>query len=152
MAYVNLKTFDILEKEDLEERGRSDSFECDECINVELVIYVKQQIHGIYGWFGVKSVKTGEYILVSDSNDLVVDRLQSLPLGKHRIKLSIPKRSIAPGEYFVTVNFQCSSNGWGYFLDRNEEVLKFEVHDYRTKRGDKRAGYFSTLLDWEFLE
>ncbi len=30
MAYVNLKTFDILEKEDLEERGRSDSFECDE--------------------------------------------------------------------------------------------------------------------------
>ena len=145
--------FQLLEAGVYDESGKlKSSFECDECVNCEFIVHVKQQVPSIYGWFGIKSVKTGDYIFVSDSNDIVVNKLQTLPVGKHRIRLSIPKRSIAPGEYLITVNFQSSQNIMGFFMDKNEEFIKFDIHDYKTGRGDTRTGYFSTLLDWEFLE
>ena len=127
------------------------SFECDESITLDFYVLVKELVPNIYGWFGLLNSKTGEYVWVSDSNDIIMNKLQKLPVGEHTIRLTMPKRTIAPGDYLVTINFQSDQNISGFMMDRNEEILKFEVHDYQTERGDKRTGYFSTLLDWQFL-
>ncbi len=128
------------------------SFECDEPVNIDMEVLIKEQVPNIYGWFGILNCKTGEYVWVSDSNDIIMNKLQSIPVGKHKIRLTIPKRSIAPGEYLITVNFQSDHNISGFTMDRNEEFLKFDIHDYNTERGDKRTGYFSTLLDWQLID
>ena len=144
--------FQLLKAGVYDEKGElKTSYECDEPIIIDLHVSVKEQVPNIYGWFGIMNAKTAEYIWVSDSNDIVMNKLQTLPVGEHTIRLTIPKRSIAPGDYLVTVNFQSDQNISGFTMDRNEEILKFEVHDYQTERGDKRTGYFSTLLDWQFL-
>ena len=145
--------FQLLKAGVYDEKGElKTSYECDEPINIDFHVSVKELVPNIYGWFGIMNAKTGEYIWVSDSNDIVMNKLQTLPVGEHTIRLTIPKRSIAPGDYLVTVNFQSDQNISGFTMDRNEEILKFEVHDYQTERGDKRTGYFSTLIDWQFLK
>lgn len=128
------------------------SFECDESITIDFNVFVKEQVPNIYGWFCISNAQTGEDVWISDSNDVVRNKLQALSVGKHTIRLVIPKRSIAPGKYFVSVNFQSDHNMLGFFMDTNSNILAFEVHDYRTGRGDTRKGYFSTLLEWNFVE
>lgn len=128
------------------------SYECDEQINIDLSVLVREQIPNIYGWFGLANIKTGADVWVSDTNDIVTNKLQSLAIGEHHIRITIPKRTIAPGEYSITINFQSDQNIEGFFIDCNSNILKFDIHDNRTMRGDKRAGAFSTLLDWQFIQ
>ena len=149
---INEKSFFQLISAGLyDEKGKlKSSYECDEPINIILNIMVKKQVPNVYGWLGIKNAKTGIDVWISDSNDIIVNKLQMLPIGEHQIRLSIPKRSIAHGEYLISVNFQSNYNFAGFYMDKNEEILKFEVFDNQTQRGNNRAGFFSTLIDWEF--
>lgn len=127
------------------------SLSCDEDIILDFVVSVNEVIPNVYGWFCLMNANTGADVLISDSNDVKVNKLQDLSIGIHTIRLVIPKRSIAAGDYLVKLNFQSDQSFGGFFLDQNDSILKFSVHDYVTKRGDSRAGSFSTLLDWTFV-
>ena len=127
------------------------SLSCDEDIIIHLDVVVKEQTPNVYGWLGIINARNGSDVWISDSNDITMNKLQTMSIGKHVVHIKLPRRSLAPGEYLVKLNFQSSYNINGFFIDRNEEILKFETHDYVTDRGDKRAGAFSTLLDWTFI-
>ena len=143
--------FQLLSAGLYDEKGQlKSSYECDESINIILNIRVNKQVPNVYGWLGIKNARTGIDIWISDSNDIIVNKLQMLPIGEHQIRLSIPKRTIAHGEYLISVNFQSNYNFAGFYMDKNEEILRFEVFDNHTQRGNNRAGFFSTLIDWEF--
>ena len=145
--------FQLLSAEVCNAEGiQSSSFECDESVNIRMRVLVKDQVPNIYGWLGIKNAKTGADILISDTNDVIVNKLQSLPLGEHEIKFTIPKRSLAPGEYTVSINFQSDYNISGFYMDTNEDCLKFELQDHITQRGNNRDGAFSTIIDWEFVK
>lgn len=126
------------------------SFSCDEDFILCLDVNVLEIIPNIYGWMCLIDAKTGIEVWVSDSNDIINNKLQTLPCGNHRIQLRFPARTLAPGSYIIKLNFQSSYNFNGFYIDQNEEILSFELHDYTTFRGDKRKGYYSKLIDWEF--
>ena len=128
----------------------SSSFSCDEDFILCLDVNVLEIIPNVYGWMCLIDAKTGIEVWVSDSNDVINNKLQTLPCGNHQIRLRFPARTLAPGSYIIKLNFQSSYNFSGFYIDRNEEILSFELHDYATYRGDKRKGYYSKLIDWEF--
>lgn len=128
------------------------TFECDEPVVIDLRVKVNEIIPKVYGWFGLANSKTGTDVWVSDTNDIIANKLQTIPLGIHTIRIVIPERTIAPGEYTITVNFQSDQNMNGFFIDCNSNILKFDIHDNKTMRGDLRKGAFSTLLDWQFID
>jgi hypothetical protein len=88
---------------------------------------------------------------VSDSNDIEMNKLENLPLGESTIKIVVPKRTLAPGSYSIYLNFASRQNIMGVYVDSPLDVCVFSLTDDHTRRGDSRAGYLSTLLDWNIL-
>ena len=40
----------------------------------------------------------------------------------------------------------------GLVVDRVVNCLKYDLYDYSTNQGNKRDGFFSTLIDWEIVQ
>ena len=85
---------------------------------------------------------------VSDSNDIVLNKLESLPLGESKIDIVIPKRTLGAGSYSIYLNFTSNQNIDGFNVDSPFDVCVCSLTDDYTERGDGRGGYLSTLLDW----
>lgn len=128
------------------------SFDCDEDIILDMKCLVKNIVPGIYGYLGIQKVSDGFDMFVSDSNDVINNKLQQLPIGEHTIRIVLPRRTIAAGEYVMRIAFTSEMNFNGFYIDSPQEFIKFEVHDYSTQRGDNRVGYHSKLLNWEFID
>ena len=92
----------------------------------------------------------GTEVLVSDSNDVIYNKLETLPIGESKVRLHFPKRLLAPGTYLAGVNINSNFDAGGLYLQSLMPFLKFETHDFTTERGDQRNGFFSTIIDWEF--
>ena len=126
------------------------SFSCDEDFILRLYLNVRQRIPGIYGYLQF-SRQDGIVTWVSDSNDLESNKLEQLPMGKSKIELQIPHRTLGFGQYSIYMNFTSSQNISGWNVDSPKDILTFDVYDDRTRRGDSRAGFMSTLIDWRFV-
>ncbi|MBQ3673054.1 MAG: ABC transporter ATP-binding protein [Paludibacteraceae bacterium] len=145
------KDFQITKVELLDSKGEGKNlFSCDEEWHVRMTAHVKNRVPGIYGYLQFTKAD-GVAAWVSDSNDIVMNKLETLPLGESQIDILIPKRSLAPGSYSVYLNFTSSQNISGWNVDSPFDVCVFNMTDDRTFRGDKRPGYMSTLLDWKFV-
>lgn len=145
------KDFQITKVELLDAKGEGKNlFSCDEEWHIRMTAHVKNRVPGIYGYLQFTKAD-GVAAWVSDSNDIVMNKLETLPLGESQIDILIPKRSLAPGSYSVYLNFTSSQNISGWNVDSPFDVCVFNVTDDRTFRGDKRPGYMSTLLDWKFV-
>lgn len=146
-------TFQMLEAALYDENHElKSSFECDEDIILDMKFLVREQVPGIFGYLGIQKSSEGSDMFVSDSNDIVNNKLQSLPIGEHTVRIVIPKRTIAAGVYIMRIAFTSKMSFSGFYIDSPQEFVKFEVHDYSTPRGDTRLGYHSKLLEWQFID
>ena len=146
------KDFQITKVELLDAKGEGKNlFSCDEEWHIRMTAHVKQRIPGIYGYLQFTK-SDGVAAWVSDSNDIVMNKLEELPLGESQIDILIPKRTLGPGSYSVYLNFGSHQSMTSDFdVDSPMDVCVFNITDDATNRGDHRPGYMSTLLDWEFV-
>ena len=145
------KDFQITKVELMDSKGEGKNlFSCDEEWHIRMTAHVKQRIPGIYGYLQFTKAD-GVAAWVSDSNDIIMNKLETLPLGESQIDITIPKRTLAPGSYSVYLNFTSHQNISGVDVDSPLDVCVFNMTDDSTYRGDRRPGYMSTLLDWKFV-
>ena len=143
------KDFQITKVELLDSKGEGKNlFSCDEEWHIRMTAHVKQRIPGIYGYLQFTKAD-GVAAWVSDSNDIIMNKLETLPLGESQIDITVPKRSLAPGSYSVYLNFTSNQNMTGFNIDSPMDVCVFSMTDDHSFRGDARGGYLSTLLDWK---
>ena len=117
-----------------------------------MTFLVRERIPGIYGYFHFCRATDESPIWVSDSNDLIGNKLESLPLGESKVRLRFPKRTLAGGEYLAGVNFTSHFHNTSFNVESPQFFATIEVHDYATDRADTRLGAYSTLVDWEFVK
>ena len=145
--------FQMLHAEFQNEDGKSmGEFSCDEDIILEMTFLVREKIPGIYGYFHFCKAADESPVWVSDSNDVVRNKLEALPMGESKVRIRFPKRTLAGGEYLAGLNFTSAQNFGGWNVESPQFFAKIFVHDYKTDRADTRLGAYSTLLDWEFVK
>ena len=151
---IDLKSpFQMLHAEFQNEDGKSmGEFSCDEDIILEMTFLVREKIPGIYGYFHFCKAADESPVWVSDSNDVVRNKLEALPMGESKVRIRFPKRTLAGGEYLAGLNFTSAQNFGGWNVESPQFFAKIYVHDYKTDRADTRLGAYSTLLDWEFVK
>ena len=128
----------------------STNFSCDDDINIELTVNCIKKIPGLYGCLYLIKEPDNTFVLQSDSNDNPNYPLETIKLGPSTITIQIPKRSIAPGKYSIRVDFSSIYNFSGFNIERTGKICAIEVLDSKTQRGDRRIGYFSTIIRWKF--
>lgn len=126
-------------------------FDCDSPINIRVEIQVRKQLPGLYGYIGIHK-PDGTQVLVSDSFDATaVNPLDNLPVGINTFMVAVPPRTLGHGDYMI--HFSMASQAADNFLvDVPGIVCGFSLDDFTSKRGNQRAGFFSTLLPWRKIE
>ena len=126
-------------------------FDCDHPITVKLDIQVRKQVAGLYGYM-LLCKPDGTHVLVSDSFDTTTNNpLDNLPVGMRTIMVVIPARTLGHGDYMLQFSL-ASHMADNFFVDAPGIVCGFSLDDFTSKRGNQRAGLFSTLLHWRILE
>lgn len=144
------KNFQMYKAELLDIEGNiRNNFSCDEDFVIRIYINVKERVPGIYGYLDFIR-QDGISVWVSDSNDIENNKLEKLPIGKSKVEICVPKRSLGVGKYSIYLNFTSNQNTAGWNVDSPKDVCTLNIYDDRTNRGDSRGGYLSTLLDWRF--
>lgn len=124
------------------------SFECDEDIIISLTIRITNKIPGVFGYLQLSKIDTDTVVLVSDSNDRTMNTFAKLNLGDTEIDIVIPRRILGVGDYTVYLNFASNFNMNSINVDSPNHILTFSLSDNNTIRGSRRAGFVSTLLNW----
>lgn len=127
-------------------------FECDEDLFLFLKFKINKKIPKLYGYLQISRKDSDQAVLVSDSNDLKVNFFDSIPLGDAEIKIRLPRRTLGTGDYTVYLNFSSSYNLKTFYVDSPLHVLSFSLQDNKTIRGNRRDGFLSTLLKWEYVD
>ena len=122
-------------------------FDCDRPIIIELVCQVHRRIPGLYGYLSLSKMD-GTTVMVSDSFDVIPNPLDELLVGKHLLRITIPARTLGPGDYAVSLNFTSMVSMRDFNVDSPGTVFTFKLDDQTSSRGNNRLGYFSTLLSW----
>jgi len=143
------KRFQLLSFRMLNMRGAlTRTFECDEEIRLEFGCLSRDSFTGLYGYLQIID-SNNIPIIVSDSTEVGVNPLGMLRVGEHQISITIPRRLLGAGKYFVYLNFTSGAETGNLDVDSPTEVCTFEVEDPATHRGNNRNAVLSTLLAWE---
>jgi lipopolysaccharide transport system ATP-binding protein len=127
----------------------SNTFSCDESVTIETTLVVRSILPGLYGYLELTN-GNGTKVLVSDSMDSPPNCFDRLPLGRHRINIMVPPRTLAAGQYRVYLSYACA-NADQFIVDCPEIVCAFAMNDFRSRRGNSREGFLSTLLQWRCM-
>ncbi len=142
------KDFQLRSARLLDENGEvAQHHDCDQPILLELHCQVNRIIPGLYGYLEI-SRADGTTVMVSDSFDAPPNPLDDLPQGRCVIEIEIPPRTLGAGGYRLYMNFTSSSSLKDYNVDSPGVIATFDLDDQRSRRGNKRPGYFSTMLPW----
>jgi len=128
----------------------SRKYSCDEPIILELTLLVNQTVPGLYCWLDVSRMD-GTLVMMSDSFDAPPNPLDNLKKGRYLIKITIPPRTLGAGDYTVNLNFTGMLGGVTP-IDEPGIVCHMRLDDFISKRGNRRPGFFSTILPWEISE
>ena len=143
--------FQLLTARLINENGEEkDVFECDEAIGLEMRVLVQKPVPALYGYLAIMNTE-GIIVLEGDSVDTGHNILDGLRDGEHTVRLTIPRRSLGPGAYYVVMGF-ASPQADKHSVDTPEKHLFFTLNDHGTRRGNTRNGFFSMLLKWQILE
>ena len=127
------------------------SLSCDEDVYIELTCKLNEPVPGLY--VALEIERGAGMFFVAYSNDIHENGLDVLPLGLSKVRCHIPKRILREGGYAVDLKLASrfkAHNGTNA-IDKALKCLRFELNDFATIRGNKRQGFFSTILDWEIL-
>jgi lipopolysaccharide transport system ATP-binding protein len=122
-------------------------FDCDSTVVIECGYLVRDVVPGLYGYLRVHR-SDGTVVMQSDSYDTSPNPLENLDVGRRSFRIEIPARSLAPGEYYVFLNFTSPRSKIGWTVDAPGIVGAFQLDDYASQRGNRREGFFSTRLNW----
>jgi len=143
------KQFQVLKAQVTKADGELCSqFTCDEEICLELLCQVRQPVPGLYGYLQI-SRRDGTAVLESDSFDTGNNSMDGLSCGMHTLKLKVPARLLAPGEYVAYFNFDSRMGASHSNVEFLGDLLSFRIDDPVSRRGNNRGGFVGTLLDWE---
>jgi lipopolysaccharide transport system ATP-binding protein len=123
-------------------------FNCDEPIIMKFKYIVRSPIPGIYGYLSISKSDENK-ILVSLSNDMSIDPMANLKIGISLLSIKIPKRTLGPGDYRVSISLASKMSLDGFIVDSPGIIGAFTLNDYNTIRGNDREGHLSTILDWQ---
>jgi len=127
------------------EKEDNNVLSCDDDIVLQIELVIKSKVDGAYGYLALYN-ESGEIIIESDSNDLIMNRFDELNPGVNLLRIIIPKRIIGHGRYHFYLNLTDSK---GKILNNPGYCKSFTLNDLSTKRGNSRSGYLSTILNWE---
>ncbi|MBQ0153321.1 MAG: ABC transporter ATP-binding protein [Bacteroidales bacterium] len=143
------KAFQCYSVELLSENGTpKDVFMCDENITLRMKVIKNKQFNDLFGYVQI-SKGDGVVAWEFDSNDLIMNKLNDLPMGESTIDVTLPKRTLGHGQYSIYLSFTSRTNFTGENADVPSDVCKFTITDEQTLRGNNRNGMFSTLTDWQ---
>lgn len=143
------KEFQLLRARILDDNGQTTSrLDCDEPVVIDLQCRVRQSVPGLYGYLQITRTD-GTPVMVSDSLDNEPNPLDGLSAGTHTVRITIPRRTLAAGDYSVYVNFTSLLANSGFNVDSPGIVAGFRLQDTVSRRGNNRPGFFSTLLAWD---
>ena len=125
----------------------NDTFDCDAGLRIVFECVSRRPTPGVYGYLALIN-QEGVIAWESDSLDLPPNRLDNLAAGRHRFSIDIPPRSLGRGKYTLSLSFASRQSFTGFILDEAEPPLGFTLVESGTLRGDRRNGFFSTLLEW----
>ena len=125
------------------------SFSCDEDFYVELTYKVDEKVPGMTCLFSLLKSYDDSFVLQTESNDTGFNYVESMSQGINRFRLHFPKRLIGHGTYFARATLLSNYNFSGRVIEKMDRIIKFDISDYRTQRGNYRNGYFSTIIDWD---
>jgi len=89
---------------------KQSNFECDEDVYLFFMLRIIRKIPGLYGYLSIIKKDDGTTVLVSDSNDLILNFFDFSPIGNVEINVKIPKRTLGAGNYIIYLNFTSSFN------------------------------------------
>jgi len=142
------KDFQLLSARLLNKEGSvTQSFECDRPVIIDLVCKVRRPVPGLYGYLSIQR-RDGTQVMEFDSYDAGPNPLEDLPVGTYSARVTLPARTLAPGDYDVYFNFN-SHTFKEFNVDSPGVVGSFHLDDFATPRGNQRGGSFSTRLPWE---
>jgi lipopolysaccharide transport system ATP-binding protein len=143
------KDFQVLEVQLLNSEGiNKTNFNCDTPVIIQMKCISRKSIKGLYGCLTVMN-REGVIILTSDSFDFPPNALDSITPGEYAVRIEIPPRTLAHGDYRVSLNYTSSQSEKNFWVDRHECLCAFHLDDISTDRGNNRSGFFSTLLKWD---
>lgn len=125
-----------------------EAFECSHPLKINLKFRVRETVPGLYGYLALFK-QDGTQVFESDSFDSPPNQLDGLPPGIHDFVINIPENILGVGTYTVYLNFTSPLHTGGFNVDSPKYILKFQLSDNQTKRGNNRNGFFSTLLKWD---
>ena len=121
-------------------------FQCDEPVFIDIVFQVHKRTPGTWGYLMIAKLD-GARVLESDSYDTAPNPMDDLPVGFHNMRIVIPARTLAPGDYTVQLSFT-SRTASEFYLHDPGIVGGFSLDDFTSARGNNRLGFFSTQLQW----
>ena len=127
------------------------SLSCDEDFDIELTFDVKKKTSKVCGFFMIQKRSDGSTIFQSTSDDLLPQKMDMLPIGVSKIRLHFPKRLLGHGAYIGRLVLNEHYPIWRN-IDVVQPCMTFDIDDYKTAYGNKRGGFFSTLIDWEIVQ
>jgi len=146
------KPVQLIHAEILNSEGKpTTSLSCDEDICVELTLNVSHKLPKIKGFFVIKRKADDLVVLQSISDDVVNYKLEMLQQGTNIVHIHIPKRLLSPGAYVVQFAIANTYGNWS-IIDIVQRCTCFTLSDYTTQWANRRAGFFSTLIDWEIVQ
>ncbi len=146
------KNFQVLKAQLVDDRSiQRYTFECEEEVTLALQCKLTDKIPGLYGYLTVKD-KSDNLLIESDTFDYLPNLLESLPTGISNIHIKIPSRTLAPGQYYIYLNFSSQQNTAGFHVDSPGNILSFDVIDTYTMRGNNRRSFLGTTLKWETVD
>ena len=126
---------------------RVSSVSCDEYFDIILTFKATEKVQLLTGYLAFYREEDQMCVWISESNDKTYNKLSSLPIGETKIRLHYPSRMLAPGKYFINVSLYNVAG----LVDMAVNCLNLELKDSITPLGDERKGFYSTILDWEFI-
>lgn len=143
------KDFQLLSARLLNDEGAlTQSFICDKPVIIDILCKSRRPVPGLYGYLLI-SKKDGTRVMESDSYDTAPNPLDGLPAGMYSTRVTIPMRTLGPGDYDVYFNFTSISSLKGFNVDSPGVVGSFHLDDSTSRRGNQRNGFFSTRLTWD---
>lgn len=149
---VEEKPIQLIHAEIQNEKGESAySLSCDEDFFIELTYNMRERVPGLFGSMVIRRVKDQIEAFTSSSRDVTDSTFESMPQGINKVRLHFPKRLMSPGEYILSINLNSRFSTTRFAFDEATDCLKFELNDYTSLRGNHRAGFFSTNVEWKIL-
>ena len=132
------KDFQIREARILDIHGEATPrHDCDQPVTIELLGVLRRPVDKLKGSLEI-SRTDGTTVLVSDSFDTQYNSLDALLAGKCAIRITLPPRTLGPGEYRVHLRFTCKGLNE---VDSPGIIGTFQLDDHRTQRGNARPGF-----------